>query len=429
MNATSIRFLQHQAASLLLYQSVLHGEAGRGFLHLLDSLYRHDKPNACLYAYGEWFRALLATGQSWSDYLCDRLIYDDNPFTRQAQKQPFADLDLTLVAAAKHDLAALQHLANVGGNTLSQWVRQVTKAEQSPVGVPETVRSHPVAFAQPWSESAADLAEFHYRHGAGIWARYQALRWTKTGFEGIQVPDPVLLTDLAGYERQKAALVENTERLLAGYPALHVLLYGGRGSGKSSLVKAIGNTYRDRGLRLLEVTKSQLYDLPKIAEILRDLPQKFVIFVDDLSFEEDDEAFKALKVVLEGSVTARSPNLVVYATSNRRHLVREFFEERPRPSAAEEVHAWDTVQEKLSFSDRFGLTLTFEPAGQETYLEIVRHLAGQLRLDISLETLDARALQWATRHNGRSGRTARQFIDTLRAPSAADLSTTDPWIT
>jgi predicted AAA+ superfamily ATPase len=147
-------------------------------------------------------------------------------------------------------------------------------------------------------------------------------------------------------------------------------------------------------------------------EQLRDLPQKFIIFVDDLSFEEDDDDFKALKMVLEGNLTAKPQNVVVYATSNRRHLVREFFGDRPRPSE-EEIHGWDSVQEKLSFSDRFGLTLTFEAANQDKYLTIVHHLAALANITIDLAELDYQALQWATQHNGRSGRTARQFIDFL----------------
>jgi predicted AAA+ superfamily ATPase len=195
-------------------------------------------------------------------------------------------------------------------------------------------------------------------------------------------------------------------------------LYGSRGSGKSSLIKGLLNEYSPQGLRLIEVGKSDLKDLPIILEKLRDLPQKFILFVDDLSFEEDDDSFKSLKVVLEGSVTARARNVVVYATSNRRHLIREFFADRPRPLEADEVHAWDTVQEKLSFSDRFGLTLTFEPANQDTYLEIVHHLAKQAGITLSVEDLDFRAKQWATQHNGRSGRTARQFIDFLQGELA-----------
>ena len=140
--------------------------------------------------------------------------------------------------------------------------------------------------------------------------------------------------------------------------------------------------------------------------------------MDDLSLEEDDDGFKALKVVLEGGITRRPDNVVVYATSNRRHLVREFFDDRPRPRDADELKSWDTVQEKLSFSDRFGLTLTFEPADQPTYLTIVRHLAAQAQLEIAPEDLEFRARQWATRHNGRSGRSARQFIDFLTAELA-----------
>jgi uncharacterized protein len=272
-----------------------------------------------------------------------------------------------------------------------------------------------------WANAVEVLAAYYRQFGTGLFARYCAFRWQQGQLRGIAHPDPVQLTELVGYESQKDTLVKNTEFLLAGSPALQVLLYGSRGTGKSSLVKGLLNKYSERGLRLIEVAKSDLKDLPEIVEQLRNLPQKFIIFVDDLSFEEDDDAFKALKVVLEGSVTARAQNVVVYATSNRRHLVREFFGDRPRPSDSDEVHAWDTLQEKLSFSDRFGLTLTFEPANQDTYLQIVHHLATQAGISLPQEDLDYRALQWATRHNGRSGRTARQFVDFLKADLSQQL--------
>ena len=212
---------------------------------------------------------------------------------------------------------------------------------------------------------------------------------------------------------------------MSGQLALNVLLYGSRGSGKSSLVKALLNEYVERNLRLIEVAKSELKHLPQIVEQLRNKPQKFIVFVDDLSFEEDDDAFKALKVDLEGSLTARPTNVVVYATSNRRHLIREFFADRPRPQDSDEVNSWDTVQEKLSFSDRFGLTLTFEPASQNAYLQIVQHLVKLANIVISTEELNFQALQWATRHNGRSGRTARQFVDFLRAEKIIAQNTTE----
>ena len=208
--------------------------------------------------------------------------------------------------------------------------------------------------------------------------------------------------------------------MLSGYSALNILLYGSRGSGKSSLVKSLLNEYSCQGLRLIEVNKSQLSNLPMIVDRLRKIAQKFIIFVDDLSFEEDNDAFKALKVVLEGNVTAKAKNVVVYATSNRRHLIREYFDDRPRPKDADEIHHWDTVQEKLSFSDRFGLTLTFQPANQDTYLQIVHHLASQIKLKIDKNELEFRAKQWATKHNGRSGRTARQFINFLQGELAIE---------
>jgi predicted AAA+ superfamily ATPase len=262
----------------------------------------------------------------------------------------------------------------------------------------------------------------HYRsHGTGLLGQYHALRWQGEQLVGIAQADPIRLEQLTGYEGPKAELERNTQFLLQGHRALNVLLYGARGSGKSSLVKALVNRYGDQGLRLIEVAKSQFQDLPLILQELRSKPQKFILFVDDLSFEADDEAFKALKVVLEGNVTARPTNVVVYATSNRRHLVREFFAERPRPKDADEIHSWDTLQEKLSFRDRFGLTLTFEPANQDTYLQIVAHLVQAAGIVIEPEELDFRARQWATRHNGRSGRTARQFVDWLVAEANANL--------
>jgi predicted AAA+ superfamily ATPase len=264
-----------------------------------------------------------------------------------------------------------------------------------------------------WGDHLDVFVEQYQQKGVGLFGQYQAFCWQQGQLQPVAHPDGIHLQDLVGYDGPQKALCQNTECLLRGLPALNVLLYGSRGSGKSSLVKALLNHYGDRGLRLIEVSLDNLTSLPVLVESLRDQPQKFIIFVDDLSFEEDDQRFKQLKVVLEGNVVARPNNVVIYATSNRRHLIREFFGDRPAPQDGEEVQAWDTVQEKLSFRDRFGLTLTFLPANQETYLQIVHHLAQRAGLTISLTDLDFRAKQWATQHNGRSGRSARQFVDYL----------------
>ncbi|MES1023639.1 ATP-binding protein [Gloeocapsa sp. BRSZ] len=414
----SIQTLRCQAASLLLYQSVLHNEVGQAFLHLLQSLSNGGNKINCLQAYGNYFKALAASNQSWQDYLIEQILRDDNPFSQQVQQTE--TLPPALLAAAKQDLQVLQSLYQCSSDTLSQWVQVVTGL-QTPLAVwdTQTQETYEIPFHQTanWETLVSDLGVYYSRIGTGLFAN-RALRWQAGEFVGISHPDSIQLAQLIGYELQKETLLKNTEFLLSGYSALHVLLYGSRGSGKSSLVKALLNHYQNRNLRLIEVAKSDLKDLPKIVEKLRNLPQKFIIFVDDLSFEEDDDAFKALKVVLEGNLTARSQNVVVYATSNRRHLIREFFDDRPRARDREEVHVWDTMQEKLSFSDRFGLTLTFEPADQKTYLNIIRHLAAQAGISLSQEDLEYRALQWATRHNGRSGRTARQFVDFLKAELA-----------
>lgn len=431
---TKVQFLQRQAASLLIYQSVLQGEVSMAFIDLLQSIrYAEADARSCLQAYGNYFKCLAARNQNWEDYLITQILRDENPFSQLAGQREFENLPSALIAATQHDLQALQSLYECSSAFLSEWVQAVADLAVSPVVwydeeltlLEETKESLLIAklhHMEDWADAVEDVAAYYRQFGTGLFAEYSALRYCDGQFIGIKYADPVKLSELVGYESQRDALLKNTEFLLAGEVALHVLLYGSRGSGKSSLVKALLNEYGKHQLRLLEVAKSDLKHLPQIVEQLRSVPHKFIIFVDDLSFEEDDDAFKALKVVLEGNLTARSQNVVVYATSNRRHLIREFFADRPAPKDNDEIHAWDTMQEKLSFSDRFGLTLTFEPADQKTYLNIVRHLATQAAINIDSQDLEYQALQWATRHNGRSGRTARQFVDFLKADLALSAS-------
>ncbi|WP_204137900.1 ATP-binding protein [Halomicronema sp. CCY15110] len=418
----SVQRFQQQAAGLLLYQSVLETPISQAWLNLLDALCREDSAE-CLMAYGHWFRALATAQQSWQGHLIQQILRSENPFSHLAQRLPVQELPPALLTAAQSDLRRLQSLYGCQSHQLSQWVQTVCQVPETPVVWHLEAESWPeVSFPglPDWQTGLIELATYYHQQGIGPMGQYRVFRWQAGTLVGVPHPDPVQLRDLAAYDEPRQQLIQNTEFLLAGYAALHVLLYGSRGSGKSSLVKALVNEYGDRGLRLIQVDKAGMTELPAIVEQVRDLPQKFIIFVDDLSFEEDDDAFKALKVVLEGNVTARAQNVVVYATSNRRHLVREYFSDRPRPSDQDEIQSWDTLQEKLSFSDRFGLTLTFGAADQKTYLAIVRHLATQAQLAIADAPLQQRALQWATRHNGRSGRTARQFIDFLQAELASN---------
>ena len=418
--------MQRAIAGLLLYQDILDNQVGKALIKLLQAIANGDRSQGnaltCLGAYGSFFKALADQNCSWEEYLIDRLLQAENPFSLQVQKLTVGDsivapgtrLSPALITAARQDLASL-HVIYTCGQYIPQWVGQIGGKPVCWLECNISEQQHPIINAlhsQNWGELVDDLAAYYQQAGVGIFGKYRALRW-QGQLWGIPHPDQVQIDSLIGYEQQKATLIKNTASLLAGKPALNILLYGGKGTGKSSLIKGLLNHYPDSQLRLLEVSKSATIDLPLILDRLIDLPQKFIIFIDDLSFEEDDENFKALKVVLEGSVTARPNNVVVYATSNRRHLVREYFADRPRPQDAGEIQMWDTVQEKLSFVDRFGITLTFEPADQPKYLEIVHHLATEAKLSLSPPDLEYRALQWATRHNGRSGRTARQFIDYL----------------
>jgi predicted AAA+ superfamily ATPase len=219
------------------------------------------------------------------------------------------------------------------------------------------------------------------------------------------------------YEREREPLIRNTERFLAGLPAHHALLYGLPGTGKSSTVKAIMNEYAHQGLRLIEVKKEDLAELQVVLEVLGGRGQRFVLFVDDLSFEEHEVEYKALKALLEGSAEEPPENVRLYATSNRRNLIRETFSER-ESSAGDDVHARDTMQEKLSLAGRFGLRLTFPSPDQARYLKIVAGLCRERSLAIPAEDLRERALLWDRWHAGRSGRTARQFVDELEAELA-----------
>lgn len=242
-----------------------------------------------------------------------------------------------------------------------------------------------------------------------------AYRWRRTGRGGalraVTHPHSVALDDLLCMDRQKAEVVRNTQQFVAGRPANNVLLWGSRGTGKSTLVKAAFNAFAADGLRLVEVEKQDLIDLPDIVDLLYDRPERYVLFCDDLSFEADDPSYKALKAVLEGSIVAPPGNVLVYATSNRRHLMPEYHAENLEARLVEgEIHHGEAVEEKISLSERFGLWLSFYPFSQDDYLAICDHWLSRLDAPgIGDEAVRRAALQWALARGSRSGRVARQF--------------------
>lgn len=228
-------------------------------------------------------------------------------------------------------------------------------------------------------------------------------------------PDKVSLESLIDYNGSRQRIIDNTVALLNGKPAANILLTGDAGTGKSSTVKAIANEYYNDGLRIIEVRKEQLDIIPTILDELSENPLKFILFIDDLAFLSDDDKFNGLKAVLEGSVSARSKNVVVYATSNRRHIIKEKFSDRE----GDEIHRNDVMQEMISLSDRFGLHITFQRPNKAAYLDIVHRLANQSSLQIDVSELELKAERFALERGGRSARLARQFIDALIANSQA----------
>jgi len=261
-------------------------------------------------------------------------------------------------------------------------------------------------------QGAKAVAAFFRRHGSGLFARCPGSTWIGVsekhplGLRGIGSPDPIRLEDMVLYERERGVLIDNTRKLLDGKQAGNVLLYGDKGTGKSATVKALLTSFWLEGLRIVEVPLVHLTNLPAIFSILREQPGKFIVFVDDLAFGDSCPEYTALKTVLEGGLESRPQNVVVYATSNRRNIVRQRFSERQ-----DDVNERDTLEEKFSLADRFDLRLTFAAPSQEEYFTICRALLDARGVEYDWEELMPKARAWTVSHNGCSPRIARQFAD------------------
>jgi hypothetical protein len=246
------------------------------------------------------------------------------------------------------------------------------------------------------------------------WAASKAYRWRRRANSGylqaVLHRHKIRLSDLQGISEQKQLIEQNTRQFVEGFPANNVLLTGAKGTGKSSLVKAVLNKFSNKSLRLIEVEKHDLHDLPDIVDMVAKAPYRFVIFCDDLSFDAEEAGYKALKVVLDGSISATSDNVLIYATSNRRHLMPEYMQENLETKyLGEEIHPGESVEEKISLSERFGLWISFYPFDQDEYLAIVDYWVGILANAPVTENVRQEALQWALLRGSRSGRVAWQF--------------------
>ncbi len=361
-------------------------------------------------AYAELYAALSEAGHTdLYGAAATGLLYGESALARAASPIPEG-----LLAGARRDLTAL--LPSLRRDWQGE-VADVVGDKLPPLEHLSRITDKVQAFAKLLSSADADavlkkLLEAYRQNGTGDLARFPAFRWSGGALHGVSHPAWAKAERLVGLEKQLERLDANTEAFLAGRGGQHTLLYGPRGSGKSTALRSLGGRYTEAGLRFVEVVPESLSDLPTILETLRGRPHFYLLFVDDLSFEAGSRAYGPLKSLLEGALSGRPENALVYATSNRRHLVSERFSERPDP-LNDDVHAWDTQHERLALSDRFGLVLTFPDATQRRYLEIVRGLAE--RDSVIDGDLEAKAIRFAEWGNGYSGRTAQQFIGVLKS--------------
>lgn len=354
-------------------------------------------------AVAQFEAALFEHTTNWGSYLSAAVLEAETVCVRQAAS---GTLVPALQTALDSELAFLQALC---GLTLDELLAAAGSA---------TGQAQELAFLPRWETSGIDLPAAYAQRmsevgkkGYGMFAKHHVFTVENGQLVPVKYPDPQRLSELPGYEKEREKVIANTKALLAGMPANNVLLYGDAGTGKSSAVKAIANEFAPEGLRLVEVKKNQLYQIPDLMDKLAANPLKFILFIDDLSFTANDDNFAALKAILEGSVGGRAKNIAVYATSNRRHLIKETLTDR----TGDDIHEADTRQELMSLSARFGLTVTFQRPEKARFENILAELAKQHGIDMPMDQLLVKAEAFAIRAGGRSPRVAKQFIEQCEA--------------
>ncbi len=373
--------------SLAVFRGILAEKTVAKLLNFLKS------PTAD--GYGDFAGSLYEHGDSLTDFLIEVITEDENPYMKRIAE--YKEVPSHIDEAVRNELEFLQRLSRLSSD--EAWAAVDPAGGSKPFSGWDTYEAD---FLKIYRERIAAL----HTKGFGIFAKYHTFILKDSKLVPVKNPDPQRLSQLSGYELERGKVIANTLALLRDKPAPNVLLYGDAGTGKSSTVKAIVNEYRDKGLRLIELTKAQLGELPVVIEKIAANPLKFIIFIDDISFSADDDNFSALKAVLEGSAAAKTPNMTIYCTSNRRHLVKETFSGRD----GDDVHAGDTREELISLSERFGLKVAFLKPNKDTYLQIVEKLAAEYGIECTPDLL-ARAEAYALRRSGRSGRAAKHFIE------------------
>lgn len=368
----------------------------------------------------------------WQNYLTFVLIMDENPFSLTCEKIGASE-GASANRFAKNDFAAFYELFHYDFGALEQRLgvdcfsvlsdyTAITKPElMYNKNVSEKVRtlSRTLAAAPDVDEFFAGVTAFYRDYGVGMFGLNKAFRLhcpkeagTVT-FQAINNMDQVVLDDLIGYEIQKKKLVDNTRAFVEGRKANNVLLFGDSGTGKSTSIKAIVNEFYGQGLRMIEIYKHQFANLSNVIAQIKNRNYKFIIYMDDLSFEDFEIEYKFLKAVIEGGVETKPENILIYATSNRRHLIKETWSDRSDVVVQNGMHQSDTMEEKLSLVHRFGVTINYSKPSQKEYFNIAIQLARRLGVTMSDEEIRAEANKWELSHGGISGRTAQQFANYL----------------
>jgi predicted AAA+ superfamily ATPase len=380
--------------SLVIFRGLLSDKVMLRFFDLLNSLSKGDSSQQ-VEKYASFVSLLFKTCDNLTDYMLDLILRDDNFYiVGCGQGKP---KNSRMEDCLANELKILQEISQISAKDIKD---RLEYDEYLP-----SYDTRDVDLLKEYRKRISSIKVCGY----GIYSKHHMFTVKGKEILPIRYPDTIRLKDLKGYEDERKAVIDNTLSLLNGFPAANVLLYGDAGTGKSSTVKAVANEYKSKGLRLIEIRKDQLHDIPAVMDEIYDNCLKFILYIDDLSFTKNSDEFGALKAVLEGSVAAKPRNTAIYATSNRRHLIKETFTDRE----GDDIHVNDTIQELSSLSERFGMTVCFERPDREQYLEIIDALIKDFGLKIEKGDLYIYAERYALIRGGRSPRIARQLVEHL----------------
>lgn len=381
-----------ELSSVCVFRNVLNTKAIASFRAFLNE----ENLKRKLSFYSDFVSSLSEFSGSFSDFLKRALCEDENTFiTRIASGKEMPE---SIKYNTEKELEIFSKLSRITASDIREYLSFD-------------------GYLPSFDNTETDFKTLYYDRcekvsylGYGIFASYPMFRVAQGDIVPVETYDDISVDGFVGYEKERQAVVDNTASLIQGGPASNVLLYGDAGTGKSSTVKAVANLFFDKGVRLIEIRKDQLLSLSDVMAKISKNPLKFIIFIDDLSFNKNDDQFSMLKAALEGSASAKASNAVIYATSNRRHIVKETFSDR---SSGDDIHRNDTVQELLSLSERFGLTVYFSKPNKILYLDIVHSLAKRYGIELEQNELDVKAEAFALSKGSRSPRAAEQFIKSL----------------